>query len=343
MVAPPAITSCHTQASAPPPCTPTGRSCTTVRSPVASRSWTSSRHCSQAWKRDVVGRRSPSATAASPCGSCRLGRPVVPVRAVGEGEHRPERPLLQRAAALGAPRAGTRRRRGRASKARAQRGQLGVPGRVAVDRCGVRVERAGVVDPEVERVAEPAGGRQVGAGLLRVAGGDGVQRVEHEEPAAARARSTRAGCAGRRGRRRRCCRPTARRRAAPPSPSRARAGSTQRPGRHDQPALDAGVGGERRGSRTAGRRARRRRAAPRCRPRTRTVPCRPVARPRRVTTGAHSSRSAGGRPISSRTRATVSSLVALRVPVGVDVVLLDRPTRRSRRSSRGRVCLGSRR
>ncbi len=73
---------------------------------------------------------------------------------------------------------------------------LARPDRVAVDQWPVGQRPAGVllevdpvgaghlVHPEVDGVAEAAGGRQVGARLLTGGRGDGVQRVDQQEPGA---------------------------------------------------------------------------------------------------------------------------------------------------------------
>ena len=162
----------------------------TVRSPVAAVSCRSSAHCSQAWKPRPrrAARRSGRAGVSGRRSSCGPGAPVA---AVLVGDCAPGREVLQRPALLVAP-AGE----GLAAAVREEDAHehlpLARPDRVPVDQRSVDSARPAsssrstsgarhLRHPQVERVAEPPGGRQVGAGLLAGGRGDGVQRVDQHE------------------------------------------------------------------------------------------------------------------------------------------------------------------
>ena len=137
---------------------------------------------------DVGGQRRALRTA-------QLLGPGVPVAAVLLGDRRPGRPVLQGLPLLLAP-AGEGLAAAVGEEDPHQDLALARPDRVAVDQRPVVERAAGVVlevdavgaghlgHPQVDRVAEAAGGRQVRAGLLPGGRGDGVQRVDQHEAGA---------------------------------------------------------------------------------------------------------------------------------------------------------------
>ena len=306
---------------------------------VAARSWTSSSHCSQAWK--AISPLVCGGEAAAPprrAGRCSSARPGAPVRAVLVGQRAPGRPVHQRLALVPPPVAEGARSSAPASKTRCSTAALERPDGVPVDELavveraagvGLDVDRVGaghVGDAQVDRVAEPAGGRQVGAVLLGGRRRDRVQRVDQHEAGALVLGELARRCAGRRGRRCPSCPGRGWRTAAPPSPSRAspRAASTGR-GRRS-----AGARGRRGcaagGSRAGSPRAARRRCAGSARPRTRPRPASTSsASPGRATIGTRSTRSSGGVPITSRSRSMVAVGDGVLLVEGVEPAGVDAP------------------
>ena len=214
----------------------------TVSSPVASRSCTSSSHCSQAWKptssacscREAVRPPRHAAAAAPPASRAKSGPCSL-------GERAPGREVLAACSPRSlAPASGTAR-----PPSRPRRTSPAAPRRLsrhASSRSTSRLARAArpaarssalvasVVDPQVERVAEPSRRREVRAGLLRQRGRDGVQRVDQQEPAAEPLGPLAQPTSGRRGHRSPSCAAERAAYSCTVQPQRCCSGSQQRPG-----------------------------------------------------------------------------------------------------------------
>ena len=239
--------------------------------------------------------------------TAQLRGPGVPVAAVLLGDRCPGRPspaavwpCSSRQRANASPPPWAKKIRISTSRLRAQIASRSISGTVGQRAAGVVLEVDAVGaghlgDPQVDRVAEAAGGRQVGAGLLPGDRGDGVQRVDQHEAGALRrghpADGAQVGEVADAP-----ARPAARRvelhRPAPGAVPRA--ASTGR-GRRS-----AGAGGPRATAASGSRAGSRSGSSPsRCRtsPSSQTTSASSIssASPGRATIGARSSRSAGGR------------------------------------------------